>query len=138
MKPFQVVEHTSEIGLEIRGKDLDSLFLNAAQGLMALYDRRGKVRGEEEVSVRVRSSSAEALLVHWLSELVYLVQTKRWLFADIEFSRLQETSLTAVLRGEPIREGVHHIGREIKAVTYHDLAIVRDKDALRANVLFDV
>lgn len=138
MRPFKLLEHTSEVGLEVRGRDPRALFSNAAQGLLALMDKRGKVRADKKVAIRVRASSPETLLLHWLSELVFLVQTKRWLFAKVDFSKLQETSLTATLHGEPMKDGVHRLGREVKAVTYHDLSIVRDKDALKATVLFDV
>jgi SHS2 domain-containing protein len=138
VKPFEIVPHTSEVALEVHGRDLSALFTNAALGLLALFDKQGKVRPTETISVRVRSSSAESLLVHWLSELVYIVQTKRWLYAKIEFARLQDTSLTATLHGEPIKEGVHSIAREVKAVTFHKLAITRDRDALRGYVILDV
>ena len=138
MRPFKILSHTSEIGIEVRGRDLSAIFQNAAAGLLAVFDKRGKVKTRTTVSIRMRSSSAEALLVHWLSELVFLVQTRHWLFGKIEFPRLQETSLSATLQGESMRRGVHRIGREIKAVTFHQLRIVRDKDALKATVLFDV
>jgi protein archease len=138
VKPFEVVEHTSEVALEIRGRDLQALFNHAAQGLLTLFEKEGKVHPKETISVRVRSSSAESLLVHWLSELVYIIQTKRWLYAKIEFDRLQDTSLTATLHGEPMQEGQHKLGREVKAVTFHKLAITRDRDALRGYVILDV
>jgi SHS2 domain-containing protein len=138
MRPYKLLEHTSEVGLEVRGRDLAILFRNAAAGLMELMGRDGKVREEETVSIRVRSSSAETLLLHWLSELIYLVQTRRWLYHRIEFTRLGDTHLTAELHGERLAEGRHRLGREVKAVTFHDLRIHRDGDALRAQVLFDV
>jgi SHS2 domain-containing protein len=106
-------------------------------GLLSLFEAEGKVRPRETISVRVRSSTAESLLVHWLSELVYIVQTKRWLYSKIEFTRIQENALTATLHGEPMGEG-QTIAREVKAVTFHKLAITRDRDALRGYVILDV
>lgn len=138
MRPFTIVPHTSEIGIEVRGRDLKTLFHNAALGLLSVFDKRGKVKAKEQITVRVRSSSAESLLVHWLSELVYIVQTHRWVFAKIEFSKVSESSLTATLHGEPLREGAHQLGREVKAVTFHRLSISREHDALKANVILDV
>ena len=59
-------------------------------------------------------------------------------FLGAQLTRLNEASLTATLMGEPMKDGVHRISREIKAVTFHDLKIVRDKDALKAHVVLDV
>jgi SHS2 domain-containing protein len=137
LKPFEIVPHTSEVALELRGRDLRALFQNAAMGLLALFEQEGRVRPRETISVRVRSSTAESLLVHWLSELVYIVQTKRWLYAKVEFTRIQENALTATLHGEPMADG-QTISREVKAVTFHKLAITRDRDALRGYVILDV
>ena len=139
MRPYKILPHTAEIALEVRGKDLADLFRNAALGLLKLYglENRGGMTSEE-LTIRVKSSTAESLLVHWLTEVVYLVQTRNYLPLKFEFPRAQETDLVVRLHGHTFDPQRVRLSREIKAVTYHRLKIMRDRDHLKSELVIDV
>lgn len=138
MRPYRILPHTSEISLEVRGRDLGDLFRNAGVGLIKLYGLEPKGSAHEELTVRVKSSTAESLLVHWLTELVYLIQTKNFLPVQFEFPRAQESDLVAKLKGHTFDPQRTRLEREVKAVTYYNLKIVRDRDHLKSELVFDV
>jgi SHS2 domain-containing protein len=76
----------------------------------------------------------ETLLVDWLNELLYLTETEDLLFVDYEIESLTPTGLLARAGGIPGR--VTRVN--IKAATFHDLALADDGDRWSAVITFDV
>jgi SHS2 domain-containing protein len=73
-------------------------------------------------------------LVDFLSEVLYLVETKKLVFEKVEFKKFKENEIEATLIGKPLkRMGVH-----IKGVTYHDLKIFQKNGNFEAEILFDI
>jgi len=56
----------------------------------------------------------------------------------VSFEAFTPTGLRARVAGEPIDPARHPIVREIKAVTYHGLAVDRVAGGFSAQVVFDV
>jgi len=86
--------------------------------------------------VRLEATDAGDLLVQWLNEVVYLVETRRVVPGRFEFRRLEEAGLEAVLLAAPV--GAAALGREIKSATRHDLEVKKVGSGWRARVLLDV
>lgn len=137
MEDFQVIEHTADIGIIARGRDLKEVYTNAARGMFSLIVDIGSI--EEEVSQRVRVSATdrEALLVEWLNELVYLFDAENLVFSRFDISDLTESDLTAQCYGQKVAPGVHEIKMGIKAATYHMLEI-KTGNGCHARVIFDI
>ncbi|NIP79499.1 MAG: archease, partial [Gemmatimonadetes bacterium] len=74
------------------------------------------------------------LLAAWLRELLFLHETRRSDYVGAAFDLLEGSALHARVRTEPARRAV----REIKGVTYHELAVRRAGDGWKARVIFDV
>ena len=137
MEDFQVIEHTADIGIVARGRDLKETYANAARGMFSLIVDIDSI--EEEVSQRVGVSAMdrEALLVEWLNELVYLFDTENLVFSRFDISDLTDSGLTAECYGQKVAPGVHEIKLGIKAATYHMLEI-KVCDGYQARVIFDI
>ncbi len=138
MESFRVLEHTADIGFEAFGATREEVFANAAHALMNFFEGRQAIRPAEQVPIHVEGSDSSALLVNWLSEILYLQDTEGWLFRDFEVRSLQETSLDAVARGEKLDPGRHHIKLLVKAITYHQLALEKTSHGWRAQVYVDI
>ena len=133
---FEEVEHPSDLCLRAYGQDLEELFANAARGLFWLMECRPTADGEPVVRrVSTESVDCEALLVDWLSELLYLCERDDCCFSVFDFVTLTDTHLEANVRGTcgcPPTRG-------IKAVTYSDLSITQTEDAgLVVTITLDV
>ena len=135
MANFQEVEHTADLALRVQGCDLGDLFVNAAQGMSSLLDPEGAAApGGETRRCEIEAFDAESLLVEWLSELVYWAEVDRFVCSAFQVQHASPTRLAVVCRGSRLRE----MQRHIKAVTYHNLAIVPTEQGLEATVVFDV
>jgi SHS2 domain-containing protein len=90
------------------------------------------------MTIHLEGSDFEDLLVRWLSELLYLYDTQRFLYCTAAFTTLEPTRLVATVQGEPFDATRHPIDTEIKAVTYHQIAVRQADGAWQAQVIFDL
>jgi len=141
MKEFEILEHTADIGIAAYGKTKREVFINAAKGMYNIITE-DKREFKENFShhIKLTAENLENLLVAWLSELLYLSETKLVVFNKFEIEELSDYQLTGKVFGKRIDQSGHKIKREIKAVTYHRLEVKEDKESglWRAQVIFDI
>ena len=73
-----------------------------------------------------------------LGELLSVAMAGGYVFGEFDVRRLEETSLSATVRGCPLDPHRHGFRTELKAVTYHALSITRNDRVWTARVIFDV
>jgi SHS2 domain-containing protein len=135
MKKFEILEHKADLKIRVFGKTKEELFENAMVGMLksAKYEKEVKNQ-KSKIKIKIKSIDLPSLLVDFLSEVLYLVETKKLVFEKVEFKKFTENEIEAILIGKPLkRMGVH-----IKAVTYHDLKILQKKEGFEAEILFDI
>ena len=135
---YQPIDHTGDLGMRVFGRDLRQLFAHAAWGLFDLMTDAERIRAVADRRLAVAATDLEDLMVRWLGELLYAYDTDRFLTAGVTFHALAPTGLRATLRGEAFDAARHPIDTEIKAVTYHQVAVERLATGWRARVIFDV
>jgi SHS2 domain-containing protein len=134
----EIFEHTADIGLRIRAKDLESLLAEAGKALFAaMVVNLETVRPVKEVQFTVKGTDYEELLHDWLAELLFTFHAARMVFADFSV-HLTDEGITAVGHGEPIDFAQHEIDTEVKAITWHKLKIEHVEDGLLAEVIVDI
>ena len=136
--PFEVLEHTADVGIVVRGGDLRELFANAGLGMFALMVDLEGVEEREERLIEVAARDQESLLVRWLTELLYYLDAEEMLFSRFEVEEVSETGLRARGFGERIDQERHRLHFGVKAVTRHMLQIVPEDGGFRATVLLDI
>ncbi|MGE5588828.1 MAG: archease [Clostridia bacterium] len=103
-RPYEVLEHTADIGVRARGRTLEETFANMAAGLMSLVaPGPGCIQPKEERRVEARAADLEGLLVAWLAEFVYLIDAERFLVAKIEDIRVTRCEPKSRPGREPAR-----------------------------------
>jgi len=130
---YREVAHTADWELEVWAADLPGLLQQAALGMYALAGVRLQPGPRRTCSLTLQGLDDEDLLVKFLSELLYLGNQQGLAFDTFNLY-MDSGSLNARLGGAPIASQ----DKEIKAVTYHQLAIRRGPHGLAANVVFDV
>lgn len=135
---FELKAHTADIAVEATGGTLSETFESAAGGLSAAHCE-SIPEGGDRFRMSVAAESREALLFDFLDELIYQRDVRNVLPTDhrvsIDDSDGGGLLLEATARGVPI-EGID--AREIKAVTYSEMALERTSTGWRAYVVFDV
>jgi SHS2 domain-containing protein len=133
--PFEILEHTADIGLLARGKTLEELFENAGAGLLQILGAAAPVASTEE-EIAVEADDRAALLVRFLDELIYLVDGRGGRIARTEVRVDSPTRLQARVAWTPADQPVE--GTELKAATFHQLSLEERPDGYVATVYFDV
>ena len=137
MKPFSIIEHTADVGIEARGRTCEELFENAALGMFSIIGDVERVAPRETRDVRAEAEDVALLLAVFLGELLYLLEVDHFVSRRVEVHAVSDTSVCAAAYGEPLAPH-HELYTEIKAVTHHGLSVERQNDTWRASVLFDI
>ncbi len=130
---FREIPHTADVALEVWASDLESLFIEAAQGLNSIAGVQLEGGPRLSRDVRLEDVDDEGLLVAFLSELVYAQEHESLGFDQFDL-QIAGGRLTAHLGGSRIRS----LAKPIKAVTYHNIAIRRSDGGLRVEIVLDV
>ena len=139
MKPYEIIEHTADIGIRASGRSPEELFSRMAEGMFSLIVPPEQIRAVETRRIRVQADGWETLLVAWLRELLYRFDTEHFLGKEFQISRLSPVLLEAAVSGEKLDPGRHPLGREVKAVTYCDLSVQQTASGVwTAQVIFDI
>ncbi|MBI2818360.1 MAG: archease [Acidobacteria bacterium] len=136
--PYEVLEHTADVGLRVYGRTLPELFANAGLGLMALAIELQDFQEKERLSLSVIGSDAEQLLVNWLSEILYYVDAEGWAFTRFAITECSTIAITAEGWGEHRNPVERTRAVAVKAVTYHQLSVRETPDGFEATVYFDI
>jgi SHS2 domain-containing protein len=138
MPRFRLLPHTADIGFEAFGRTREEVFANSALALAHLVIEPHGVEPREEINIQVEGRDAESLLVNWLSEILYLHDSEKWLLREFEILKLNDRSLLAKARGEKFDRARHRIKLMVKAITYHQLKLEKTPEGWRAQVYVDI
>jgi len=136
--PYRLLDHTSDIKVEIYGADLAELFTNAATCLFDLILDTGKVRETQSVPVSLESADLSELVLDWLRELLFLFSTHSLAIRRVEIASIEPTRIKATVFGEEFDAERHGLKVEVKTPTYHQYRIDKTDEGYRATVILDV
>jgi len=137
MRPFEITDHTADVGITAYGATREELFANAALGMLSIIGDPDTVAAKDTREVQVQASDPAALLAAFLGELLYLLEVEHFVFHDAVVETISETEVRATINGEPLAPH-HDLHTEIKAVTHHGLRVEHVGGTWEANVLFDI
>ncbi|MEW6075897.1 MAG: archease [Candidatus Omnitrophota bacterium] len=137
-KNYQLISHTADIGIRVKGKDLKSLFVNAAKAMFDIIAQRKSASRLKSTIVRLaqNADSIDELFINWLNELLSLSDARRLIFSDFIIKKITPSSIRADVTGNPMRQ--YQLKSEIKAATYHQLNLRKTGSSWIAEVVFDV
>ena len=135
---FRIVGTTADIAVVAYGESLQKLFAHAAEGLIFVFAEPDQIEKIEKRVIKLPGSDIENLMVKWLNEILYFFEVKEFLGKEFKILTLDENHLHAEIAGETYKREKHLIKTEIKAVTYHQLAIKQQKGKWKAKIIFDL
>lgn len=142
-KFYKLIEHTADIGMRVQGETQDELFINAARAMMDIMigcDLDDAGRGVTTAhTIEVGGADRGELMVKWLQEILYLLETKRQVAHSCHIKSMTQKKLVAEVDLKPFDFRTHDIRREIKGVTYHKLRVEQlSNGKFEAEVIFDI
>jgi SHS2 domain-containing protein len=135
---YEIIDHTADLGMVVKGADAKDLFTNAAYAMMDIMveeDRGGKGAKRQ---IAIEGEDYSDLMVRWLGEILYLFDAERQLVWGIEITAIGPNRLESFLALTSLEEWRHEIKREIKAVTYHGISVQKVNDEWEARIIFDI
>lgn len=139
MREYEIVDHTADVGVRAWGRTPEELYVHMAEGMFSLIVGPEEVRERKTVRVEARGQGEEGLLVAWLRELLFLFDTQHFVAKAFRIDRLEPGRVEAQVSGEKLDLSRHSPGREVKAVTYCDLAVTHQPDGTWVSqVIFDI
>jgi len=137
-KDYEIIEHTADIGIRVKGKTLKELFINAGLSLFEVSSRKQftKDKKHTDITIKQKASSIEELFVNWLNELISLSSARGLIFHNIKIYKVDKNILEATCTGSDIEN--YKVNIEIKAATYHQLSIKENESGWQAEVILDV
>lgn len=135
---YQELEHTADWAVRVWGQSLAALFEHAAEAMFELQGADLDGGAPLTTAIDCQAPDLEALLVAWLSELLYQSETGDVVYTrfSVEISEdaaAQSFRLAASASGHPGRGPLSHV----KAVTYYDLSVEQIAAGWEATITFD-
>jgi SHS2 domain-containing protein len=134
---FELFEHTAEMGLRAWAPTLEEAFAEVARGMFAVILDLETVEERLTRRVAVVATDAEELVVRWLNEFVFLLDTERLVFRSFRIERFSRWSIDATARGEQLDRARHQPRAEVKSATYYRL-VVEEGPPARIEVILDI
>jgi SHS2 domain-containing protein len=135
MKKFEILEHKADLKIRVFGETKKGLFWNAVLGMESCLRPKVKSQKSKVKSIKIASPDLNALLVDFLSEVLYLIQTNREMYDKVKFTKFSDIQINAELSGKK----TERFGQDIKAVTHHQLDIrQKNKGRWEATIIFDI
>ncbi len=141
-KKYKFLEDVAiaDIAYEAYGKNLEELFENAAFAIFEMSANLETVDAKEKIEFEVESDKIENLLYDFLSEILFLKDSKYMVFKKVEVMIKQNKKyhLKTIIEGDTINPQKQQLENDIKAVTMHMFEVKKEKNIWKATVVVDI
>lgn len=138
---YKQIDHTADIAFEVSGESLEELFKASSEAWLTSVINETTFNQGELKKIKLTSFSKEQLLVDFLSELNYYLLIKRWLCYsadDLLIGRKEnDWFLSCNLKGNNLNPVVP-LKHEIKAITFHQMNIIKKGNVFSTLLVFDI
>lgn len=131
---FEELEHTADLAVRLTAPDMPELLGAATAALHSVQHLEITPGSQDLTSLSLEAPDRETLLVQWLEEELYLLETDGRAWRSWNITMTGPSSLHAQIQTSPAAS----YQLEIKAVTFHNLRILDTNDGLETVVVFDV
>jgi SHS2 domain-containing protein len=135
---YQIIDHTADLGIIVKGVDEKDVFIRAAYAMTDLMVEGDISKKTVIKDVSLQGEDFPDLMVRWLGEILYLFNGEKLLLHSIEIKSISPIMLRSTLTLSSFEPEHHQVKREIKAVTYHQIAVDKTKDGWQARIIFDI
>jgi SHS2 domain-containing protein len=139
---FEFLEHTADIYIRAHGKTMEEAYENAALATFEVMTNTDKIAQINEETLEVEAEDQYALLYNWLEALIVKFETKNMLYSKFQITSWEETAETykfkAKVWGEKFEAKKHTQKVGVKAVTYHRMVIIRERDWVVLEFILDI
>ena len=135
--PYEELSHTADLRIKVYGNTIESLF---KEGVYALYNivflEKPICQSSEYDDFFLESLDLDMLFHDFLDEILYITFVKKRKICQINL-HISANSLHCHYSYEPF-DPTKEVKKEVKAITYHNLHIQKNKNFYETEVVMDV
>lgn len=135
---YELFDHTADIGVRVRASSLAGLIAPATEGFYATIGEVIATADGNAYPLALPGDDPAFLLRDYLAELLHLFSTRQVRMTDVNVEEFTPRRLAVTGQARPIDPAASAFEREVKAVTYHELAIRSVTDGFEATYIVDI
>jgi SHS2 domain-containing protein len=133
---------SADIAFRVSGKDLAELFHAGARALTSIMLQNPEtIESKTSVTFDCAAENLDMLYFDFLNEFIYYKDSKKLILLPEKIQVIESAggySMTCQAKGEKIDRTRHLFNVDIKAITTHNLRVVKKKNRWFATVVVDV
>ena len=141
---FRYLDHMTDAVIEAYGCTLDEAFENSACGLVnTMFDLK-RVSPTQEINIQAKGYDIKSLLYDWLEKVLLTLLVDNILISVFKVKIYENINkdngylLLGIAKGECLNPKKHHYKVEIKAITYHEMEVIQEKNKVITRFLLDL
>lgn len=135
---YELFDHTADIGIRIFAPTMEGLIAPAADGLYSVIGELAAHPTDKRVTLRFEGDDEAALLRDFLAELLLRFEASHEMIREPRVLRFDGVCLEIEAALAKVDDDASQYDREVKAVTYHELAIRPAPTGFEATVIVDI
>lgn len=141
-RKFEFLEHTADVYVRAHGKTMEEAYENAALAMFETMTDSDKITQTIENTAEIEAEDQYALLYNWLELLLVKFETDEMLFSKFKIKNWTETpesfKFSAVMWGEKFDAAKHPQKVAVKAVTFHRMVVIKEKESVVLEFILDI
>jgi SHS2 domain-containing protein len=137
---YRYLEHTADAKFQAFGSTLEEAFENAALAMFNLMVKTEKVKPIIERKINIEANDKESLLYNFLEELLFILDSSGLVLNSFKNMKIRKINnhyeLSTLFYGDKIES--YEIFGEVKAITYNDMSISKEKDKFIIQAVVDL
>jgi SHS2 domain-containing protein len=135
---YELFDHTADIGVRVFARSLTGLLVPATAGFYAVIGHLATCGHPAERQLELTGDDSSLLLRDYLTELLHLFESERRQLTNLVVREFTPEHLSVVGQARLIDRAESVFEREVKAVTYHELAIRPVAGGYEATYIVDI
>lgn len=137
MPKYKFLEHTADIKFQAFGKSLEIAFKNSSYALANSICEK-KIKKNIKNKIKVKGRDFESLLYNFLEELIFLFDSEYFLLSKVSKIKINKKKfeLKAEIVGDDAKN--YQIKNSVKAVTYNEMFVKKEKNKWICQVVLDI
>lgn len=134
---YKYLKHTADVKFLATGKTLASAFISSAYATIDIVTNHKKVKGLVEHKISIKSEDTKSLLYDFLEKIIVLIDTDGFLLHEVKDLQISENTLNCVFVGDKNNDS-YMIDKAVKAVTYQEMEIKKEKNIYLIQCVIDI
>lgn len=135
---YELFDHTADIGIRVWAPTLPELIRPATEGLYAVLGNLATGSDSVARTIEFRGDDAALLLRDYLAELLFIYDSGRRQLTEVQAREFTAQHLVVNGQARIVDQNRSVLAHEVKAVTYHELAVRPLPNGFEATCILDI